>query len=63
MVLYEGGIKMHNPCLPHKSKLDAQLYRFDTQSHFCIAYVIGCKIKKLSDGRKQKKVNPTKNQT
>lgn len=36
------GIKMHNPCLPHKSELDAQLYRFGIQPHFCIAYVIGC---------------------
>lgn len=33
---------MHNHCLPHKSKLDAQLYKFGTQPHFCIAYVIGC---------------------
>jgi len=32
---------MYNPCLLHKSKLDAQLYRFGTQPHFCIAYVIG----------------------
>lgn len=29
--------------------LDAQLYRFGTQPHFCIAYVIGC-LKFFSDG-------------
>ena len=34
-----------------KSKLDAQLYRFGTQPHFCIAYVIGCIKNFLSDGR------------
>jgi len=45
LTLYEGGYKDAQPLLTAQSKLDAQLYRFGTQSHFCIAYVIGCYFK------------------
>jgi len=41
LTLYEGGDKDAQPSAYLKSKLYAQLYRFGTQPHFCIAYVIG----------------------
>jgi hypothetical protein len=43
LTLYEGGDKDAQPSAYLKSKLDAQLFKFGTQPHFCIAYVIGCK--------------------
>lgn len=45
--LYKGGDKDAQPSAYLKSKLDAQLYIFGTQPHFCIAYVIGCFYSKL----------------
>jgi hypothetical protein len=50
LTLYEGGDKDAQPSAYLKSKLDAQLYKFGTQPHFCIAYVIGCKkLKAMGD--------------
>lgn len=36
--------------LPHKIKLEAQLYRLGTQPHFCIAYVMGWYLNEIKMG-------------